>query len=123
MSHNDEFEPFLPRTSVDPDQLSMDIPAERSPLPMERIPSADDPMGRIELRGRAFQGLSGGRVPWWVLIAGWIMFGGLAVLSLKIAIYSSSIFAWIVVAIALLPLLILFQGTQAKLTRSQRRPR
>jgi len=103
-----------PDESVDPNQLFVEVPTHASPVPHDRIPSGYEPMGEIELRGRMASGLAGGRVPWWVLITGWVIFGGAAFLLLHVALTLSSFTAWFGVAIALLPLIALGRGTFAK---------
>ena len=73
-------------------------------------------MGEIYLRGRAFRGLAGGRIRWWVLISGWIFFGGLALLILISAIASASFSAWPALIIVAIPLIIMWRGTTANLS-------
>src|ERR687894_768970 len=90
MSENDESKQFLPDDKLDTDRIVVEVPAEQKSPYQERIPSGYEPMGEIYLRGRAFRGLAGGRIPWWVLISGWIVFGGLALLTLITAIASAS---------------------------------
>lgn len=114
MPENNDFNSFLPQEPANPDNLSIDIPPE-PPLSMDRIPAGYDPMGEVELRGRVAQGISGGRVPWWVLITGWVLAGGFAFLMLHLVIQS---FAWVLLlplAIAVIFLVILWRGTQTKL--------
>jgi hypothetical protein len=75
MSENDEPNQFFRDEKLDEDQLFVEVPAEQKSPYQERIPSGYDPMGEIYLRGRAYRSLSGGTIPWWVLISGWIIFG------------------------------------------------
>ncbi|MDZ8083370.1 MAG: hypothetical protein RMX35_30435 [Nostoc sp. DcaGUA01] len=92
MSNNDESDNFFGQGSnFDSDKIRVEIPAEQEPIYQQRIPSGYDPMGEIYLRGRAMRTMSSGRMPWWVLISGWILFGGLFFLVLGIAISSISL--------------------------------
>lgn len=111
---DNNFNSFLPEEPPNRDNLSIDIPAE-PPLSVERVPSGYDPMGEIELRGRVAQGMSSGRIPWWVLITGWVLAGGFAFLLLHLAIQSFSWLLLVPLAIAAIFLVILWRGTQAKL--------
>ncbi len=77
-------------------------------------------MGEVELRGRVSQGMVSGRMPWWVLITGWVLAGGFAFLMLHLVIRSFSLLLLLPLAIAVLFLLILWRGTQAKLVSSRR---
>jgi hypothetical protein len=103
-----------------PPEQSIEIPADQQPYDYNRVPSGNDPLGRIEQRGMAYSNLARGRAPWWILIAGWVVFGGLALGLLRMAI-AGSIVSWLLLAIALLPLVILLQGTWAKASGNQRR--
>jgi hypothetical protein len=119
MNDNDDFNRFLPDGKPDEDKLSVEILAEQQPVSHERLPSGFDPMGEIHLRGQAYRGLAGGRVPWWILISGWIIFGLITAVILHAVITASSLTAWILLAIALIPLVILWRGTAAKLSGRQ----
>jgi hypothetical protein len=82
MRDNDERDRYLPDRKSEKDRLFVEIPAEtKTPYP-EKVPSGYDPIQSIRLEGRAFRGLAGGRIPWWVLITGWVLFGGLALLAI-----------------------------------------
>ena len=115
----------------DKDQLFTEIPAESNYPNLEKIPSGYDPMGRIYLEGIANRNLAGGRIPWWVLISGWMLYGALALLGFLAAIALTSfegsfivVFGGLFVLIGLtviLPLLILWRGTIAKLTIARRK--
>lgn len=122
MTKKDEFNQYLPEDSskVDQDQLSIEIPAE-PPLHSEVVPSGLDPMSRIEMRGQAYRGLAGGQPPWWILISGWFVFGFFAAVAAHAAIQNSSLALWILLVIAVIPLLILARGTIAKLATSRER--
>ncbi len=111
---------FLPEDSTTPDQLSIEIPADSNPYVPEQLPSGFDPMGEIELRGRAYRGLAAGQMPWWILIAGWVIFGFFAAILLHAAITSPSLTLWILLVFMLLVLLILGRGTLAKLQNQSR---
>ncbi|MEG4446431.1 hypothetical protein QUB47_31740 [Microcoleus sp. AT9_B5] len=115
MSENDESKPFLPDDMLDTDRIVVEVPAEQKSPYQERIPSGYEPMGEIYLRGRAFRGLAGGRIRWWVLISGWILFGGLALLILISAIASASFSALPALIILAIPIIIMWRGTTAKL--------
>ncbi|QZZ22188.1 hypothetical protein J5X98_07300 [Leptothermofonsia sichuanensis E412] len=121
MNEKDEFNQFFPDESLDKDKLSVEIPAEQNPLYPERIPSGYEPMGEIQLRGRVFKGLAEGRIPWWVLITGWLLFGGFALLMVYAVATSSSFMTWLTLAIAAIPVFILWKGTRAKLAFNRRR--
>jgi Na+/serine symporter len=71
-------------------------------------------MSEIYLRGRAFRGLAEGRIPWWIIISGWIVFGSFALMALSAAILSGSLFTLPILAIAAILCLILWRGTVAK---------
>lgn len=115
MNDNNESKRFLPDENPDKDKLSIEIPAEQ-PLHPERIASGFDPMGEIHLRGQAYRGLAGGQTPWWILIAGWGIFGCIAAVLLHAAITFSSLTIWILLIIMVIPLFILGRGTRAKLS-------
>lgn len=121
MNNNDVLNQFLPKDESSDDKLSIEIPADSSPMTSERMPSGFDPMGEIQLRGQAYRGLAGGRVPWWILISGWVIFGAIAAVVLHAAITASSLSIWILLIIMAIPLLILWRGTSAKLSKRNQR--
>ncbi len=123
MSENDEPNQFFRHDKLDEDRLFVEVPAEQKPPHQERIPSGYDPMGEIYLRGRAYRSLSGGTIPWWVLISGWLVFGLPALLVLIAAIASLSLAILPALAVAAIPLLILGRGTLAKLSSTKARRR
>lgn len=123
MSKTDQSSPFLPEQSLDPDQLSVDRPIVSPSPEYDRIPSGYDPIGDIQLRGRAYRGLAGGSAPWWILFTGWFMFGGLVFLILIPIVTSAALELLPMLAFASLPLLIVIRGTRAKLRRSKDRYR
>jgi hypothetical protein len=77
-------------------------------------------MGRIEQRGMAYSRLSRGLAPWWLLISGWVVFGGLALGLLKMGL-AGNIVSWVLLGIVILPLIILAQGSLAKLSSNSHR--
>jgi hypothetical protein len=117
MPDQNEFNDYLPEPKAE--EYSVGIPADQSPLNLDRVPSGDSLTGRIEQRGLAYSRLSRGLAPTWILIAGWIVFGGLALGLLRMAL-AGSIVSWVLLAIVLLPLIILGQGTWAKFVPKQR---
>jgi len=119
MNNNNDPNRFLPDENLDHDKLSIEIPAEQ-PLTPEGIPRGYDPMSEIELRGQAYRGLSGGRIPWWILISGWVIFGFIAAVLLHAALKSSSLTLWILFIIMVIILFILGRGTAAKLSGRSR---
>ncbi len=111
MPDPNEFNDYLPEQK--PEEYAIEIPADQSPLNLDRVPSGQDILGRIEQRGMAYSRLSRGLAPWWVLISGWVVFGGLALGLLKMAL-GGNIVSWVLLAMVVLPLIILAQGTLAK---------
>ncbi|NJL48521.1 MAG: hypothetical protein HC929_14880 [Leptolyngbyaceae cyanobacterium SM2_5_2] len=111
MPEPNNFDDYLPEQK--PQEYSIEIPPDAVPLQPDRVPSGNDPLGRIEQRGMAYSSLARGRAPWWLLIAGWVIFGGLTLGLLKMAL-AGSVVSWMLLAISLLPLVILAQGTLAK---------
>ena len=123
MSRYQDANPFpkdIARAKVNSDDLVVELPSH-SPSPyQERIPSGYDPMGEIYLRGRAMRGLASGRIPWWVLTAGWLLFGvpTLFFLSLLLQGHLEILPALLLFGIFVL---ILWRGTIAKRTSGKRR--
>jgi hypothetical protein len=116
MSNNDEPENFFVQDSnFTRDKIKVEIPAPEEPTYQQRIPSGYDPMGEIYLRGRAMRSMSSGRIPWWVLISGWVLFGGLFLLLVSTAITSISLALIPGLIISGISLLIVLRGTVAKL--------
>jgi hypothetical protein len=121
MSNNDESDNYFGQSSnFDSDKIKVEIPALREPMYQQKIPSGYDPMGEIYLRGRAMRNLSSGTMPWWVLISGWVLFGGLFFLVLGIAISSISLALILPLIICGVPVLIVLRGTLAKLSTKKR---
>jgi len=126
MSENDEFKKFLPDEEFKREQFVYEVPSEAEPPSQERIPSAYEPMQKIQLDGRAYRGLARGRIPWWVLMTGWMIFGGLAFVFLIPAISLLFSGSWLAL-VGLIPALliasvfltILWRGTNAKLSTNK----
>lgn len=116
-------QPYFPDDRFSKDDLVVDVPSgHRSPY-TDRIPSGYDPMGEIYLRGRASRGLAGGRVPWWVLMTGWFMFGVMA-LAMVFPVLLAGAFEFIpALVFVAIPLVILWRGTNAKLALSKDKKR
>ncbi|NEQ55267.1 MAG: hypothetical protein F6K11_34975 [Leptolyngbya sp. SIO3F4] len=119
MSDQNEYQQYFPNNQFSRDDLVIDVPTEpRSPY-VERIPSGYDPMGEIYLRGRAYRGLAGGRIPWWVLMTGWFTFGALG-LTIFVPLLFDGAFELIPALVLIaIPLVILWRGTNAKLAISK----
>ncbi|BAY86937.1 hypothetical protein NIES267_64480 [Calothrix parasitica NIES-267] len=129
--NNDEFQKFLPNEGLESPPIVYEVPSEVETPYQEKIPSGYDPMSEIELRGRAYRGLSGGRIPWWVLITGWFIFGFVA-FAFLIPIVSAFITSGFSTALVMLlpalligciPLMILWRGTSAKLSNKNKNRR
>jgi hypothetical protein len=116
MPEPNDFNDYLPEQKTK--DYSIEIPADQGSYDYHRVPSGDTPLGRIEQRGMAYSRLARGLAPWWILIAGWLVFGGLALGLLKMALVGS-IVSWVLFAVVLLLLIILGQGTLAKASPRQ----
>jgi hypothetical protein len=116
MSENDDSKQFFPDDEIGRDRIIVEVPINPKSPYEERVPSGYAPMSEIYLRGRAFRGLAGGRIRWWVLISGWIFFGSLALLILISAITSAGFGALPVLVFVTIPIIILWRGTIAKLS-------
>ncbi len=109
------------QTDREPQEIFIEVPSTpHYPYP-ERIPSAADPMGEIQIRGRALRTLGGGNVRWWVLISGWLMFGTTFLATIAIVLFSQSYALIFLLAITAIPLFPLWKGTATKLSRRDRR--
>ena len=124
MTDNDDFRAYLDEASDEAsaqhDRIYVDVP----PLPptnIERAASGLSPMERIALEGRAYRGLASGAQPWWIIIAGWIIFG-LPCLMLAVALGSSGSGVAVVWAIAFYAIVIwiMCRGTSAKLEQQKK---
>ncbi len=116
MRDNDDQNTYLPHRNSDKDRRIVEIPIEsRMPYP-DRLPSGYDPVQSIGLEGRAFRGLSGGIIPWWILITGCVIFGGFALLTLGLAISSGFLSNLPLLLLNSLPIIILWRGTAAKIS-------
>lgn len=123
MRENDEFKKFLPDKEFESPPIVYEVPSEIEIPHQEKIPLGYDPMSEIQLRGRAYRGLSGGRTSWWVLITGWFIFGIIFFGVLIPAIATLISGSWIVLVSVLPALLLVFvflvimwRGTSAKLS-------
>ncbi|MCJ8279030.1 MAG: hypothetical protein MJK14_03565 [Rivularia sp. ALOHA_DT_140] len=123
MAQNDEFKKFIPDEGFESSPIVYQVPSETEIPHQERIPSGYDPMSEIELRGRAYRGLSGGRTPWWVLITGWFIFG-IIFFGVFIPTITTMVSGDWIILISILPalliavvfLVIMWRGTSAKLS-------
>jgi hypothetical protein len=123
MSEQNESKSFFSDDELNKDKLFVEIPDQQISPYQDKIPSGYDPMGDIYLRGRAFRGMAGGRIPWWVLISGWIIFGSMNLFILLVAIISQSFGPLILLAFTAIPLIILSRGTFNKLSSRKHRKR
>jgi hypothetical protein len=121
MNKQNESQSFFDDDDLNKDKLFVDIPDEQISPDYDRIPNGYDPMGEIYLRGRAFRSMAGGRIPWWVLISGWILFGSMNLFILLLVIVSQSFAPLILLVITLLPVIILWRGTFNKISSRKRR--
>jgi hypothetical protein len=119
------------KKNPDRDKLIVKLPPKR-PSPYQslqptsypdKVPAALDPMGSIYLRARTLRTLGEGQVRWWVLIAGWLIFGGGFLLFLTIMIVGSSYTLLLPLGISAIPLVSLWKGTTKKWSRSKGRNR
>jgi hypothetical protein len=116
MKNNDNYDPYLPPRKSDKDRFIVEVPLEAKMPKPDRLPSGFDPIQSIGLEGRAFRGLAGGRIPWWVLITGWIIFGGFAFLTLSLVLQSGVLPNFLILLVNAIPIVILWRGTAAKFT-------
>jgi hypothetical protein len=121
MDRGDTSSRFLPDDNRDADRIVVEIPSTSTSFSAERLPSPLDPMGEIYLRGRMFRGISGGRIPWWVLISSWVILGGFALAFFAVTILGGySIFSFIV---PFFIFFVLIKGTIAKISATKARRR
>jgi len=120
MKNDEGYRKFLPddQDPVDHDHLFVEIPADQPSPYQEKIPSGYDPMGEIYLRGRASRTVAGGRVAWWILISGWVM---LALFWLMSAMAIPVAQLWQILIVTVIPLMILWRGTAAKIAIAKKR--
>lgn len=120
-----EFQKFLvDPNAAEPKQFT-EAPPPPPPIIVGKTPSGYTPMSQIELEGQAYGGMTSGRVPWWVLITGAVMF---VVPILGMAIASGDFIVLLIVLLLLaLPMMIVWRGVCAKLAaqkeKEQRRNR
>lgn len=114
MNGDEDLEQFFQDARLDTSKLFVELPATPSfPYP-EKIPFGYDPIGEIYLRGRASRNLASGKIPWWVLVTGWSLFGGGLSLILAITVHTLSFEILLTVLLPLIFLMILWRGTYAK---------
>ena len=145
MNENNEPKRFFPNEEFDEGQVFIEVPAEQKPQPQEKIPSGYDPMGEIYLRGRAYRSLARGRIPWWVIISSWLIFGSSALIIIVVTLpdiifYLSDVFSpspkidrlkqffiflsfMPALGFSALPFFVLWRGTLAKISSTKRRSR
>jgi hypothetical protein len=118
------------KKKADRDKLIVNLPTRRpspydnpAPAPLDRVPSGFDPMGEIQLRGRILRTLSEGHVRWWIIVAGWLIFGGGFLLTFLVMIESQFYPLIVPLAVAAIPLVALWKGTTRKLARSRQQNR
>lgn len=70
--HNPRFDQYNTRSQQ---KLTVEIPSQPIYHHPRSRPSVFTPMGSIELEGEAWSQLSHGRMPWWIAIACWLMYG------------------------------------------------
>lgn len=104
----------------DDDDLRVGIPSERPWPGSDRVPTGYDPMGHVYLQGRAYRRLAAGTMPWWVLITGWVVFGGSTFVLLWVSLSAGSWGSLLTLALAIAPLIVLWRGTRAKMRRRRR---
>jgi hypothetical protein len=121
MRNRDELSRSPLNEKLDKGKISNEIPTSQKLMEHDRIPSGFEPMGLIQLEGRAYRSLARGRIPWWVLISGWIILGSIVSLFVFATLPSFSLFSLFPLMIATFPLLILWKGTAAKLSSKKRR--
>lgn len=122
-SSKDNRNSYFENLESDKGKIIVEIPAEQQLFSQERLPSGFDPMGRIYLTGRAYSGLSGGRIPWWVLISAWIFLGAIFVLILSMAFTSPGFGILFPLFLASLTMIITLRGTLAKLSLKKQKRR
>lgn len=105
-----DFEGHFVEYAPKPDEIRIDIPANSAPSYQERMPLGYDPMGSIELEGRAFRRIFKKRgVSPWVRIVFFLIYGlPLLVLLIQLLIEGS-----------VLVLLLVFAGVIAWIVYSQ----
>ncbi len=121
MSNHSEHRQFLPDDDFDRDQLIVDVPVAPDSPYVDRIPSSYVPMGEIYLRGRSYRSLASGRVPWWVLISGWVIYGSLILSAIIPLLISGEIQYLPLLGLTAIPLWILWRGTMAKFSPKDHR--
>jgi len=116
MSAN-EYQQFFTDAEAANRQRFTEVPPPPPPV-IERAPSGLAPMSRIELEGRAYRGLASGGIPWWVLIAGVVVF---FVPSLVMVVVAGDPLLLLAFVPAVLPMVIIGRGIRAKLAARRAR--
>jgi hypothetical protein len=114
---------YPPRERIPAAELFIEVPPTHQYPYQDRIPAALYPMGEIYIRARVLRTLGSGNVRWWVLISGWIIFGGISLLLAAIILARQSYALIFPLAVAGIPLVSVCKGTAKKLTQSNRRSR
>ncbi|RMF26422.1 MAG: hypothetical protein D6756_03760, partial [Cyanobacteria bacterium J083] len=61
--------------SAPSDKLFVDVPPAPQQQYGDHLPSGIEPMETIAQRGRAYRRISHGNLPWWIIIASWLIIG------------------------------------------------
>lgn len=86
------------------------------------------PMDQVATQGSASQGMVSGRMPWWILITGWVGVGFYGAIALSIFFSGSSLQSvllnpgvWILLLILIMYIAIMWRGTSRKLSNRKSR--
>ena len=127
MTEENKFDKYFAEQNSLPDNTVREIPTISNNSPPDKVPSGFEPMGEIRLRGRAASGFTSGRMPLWVLFAGWIIFAPIVILVIQAAIIAIAegffLGAIFPLVIAFIILSLLWRGTTGKLGRKKRKRR
>lgn len=121
MSNHNEYQQFLPEDNFDRDRLIVDVPTAPDSLYVDKIPAGYLPMEIVYSRGRSYRRFANGRAPWWVLIAGWILYGSLILSVIVPLLVLGSVAHLPILGFAVIPTIILWRGTRAKLSSKERK--
>lgn len=119
--NDDEFRKYLVPTEPDKPVRVSEVPSQ-IPEAVEKAPSGLAPMSRVELEGRAYRGMAGGNIPWWVLISG-VVFLVLPAVGLLLAAIVDTDWSMLLLAVPFLAvfLAIVGRGISAKLRVQEKR--
>ena len=127
MTEENKFDKYFTGENSSPDNTVREIPTISNHSYPDRVPTGYEPIGEIQLRGRAASGFASGRMPQWVLFTGWIIFAPITILLIYVAIkaiadrfFLGAIFPLV---IAFIILSLLWRGTTGKLGRKKRKRR